>query len=165
MFFLEPTIEEHILNLFRGWLNQIFNFPVLFCSAAYREFQADSKMVLDLVLMVFYVYLHGLYHKKPQNTWYSWDFWKYYVKTGQFLTKLLPKLKIAISQKHIFINNLRKKYARKLKFSQVMRKMIGKTCTIQIFYFWPHFEKNGLCMLQNRFWSIHNPLFSKWGRK
>ena len=38
--------------------------------------------------------------------------------------------------------------------AKLWEKMIGKTCTVQIFDFWPHFEKNGLCMLQNRFSKI-----------
>ena len=72
-------------------------------------------------------------------------------KWANFCQKWVPKLKIAMSQKHIFDYNLRMKHGSKLKFCQVMGKMIEKTCTIYIFEFWPYFEKNGLCMLQNRF--------------
>ena len=43
-------------------------------------------------------------------------------KRAIFCQKWVPKLKIAISQKHIFVNNLRKKHARKLKFGKVMEK-------------------------------------------
>ena len=43
-------------------------------------------------------------------------------KQANFCQKWVPKLKIAISQKHVFEYNLRKKHARKLKFGQVMGK-------------------------------------------
>ena len=49
--------------------------------------------------------------------------------------------------------------------AKLENKWVQKNCITRIFDFQPHFEKNGLCMLQIRIWSIHNPFFSKWGWK
>ena len=55
-----------------------------------RDF-LEPKMVVDLFFLWFLMYIHGLYHAKPQNTWYFLDFRKYKAKTGQFLSKMAPE--------------------------------------------------------------------------
>ena len=129
------------------------SFPIWIAWIGLNNDFLDPKMVLDLIFdgfsCIYMVYI--IQNAKIPDilgifgniTW----------KRANFCQKWVPKLKIAISQNHIFVNNLRKKHARKLKFGQVMDKNRWKNVYISdFFYFWPHFEKNGLCMLQPITW-------------
>ena len=109
-------------------------------------------MVLDLVFDGF-LRISMVYITQTSKYLIFLEFLRILVKNGLILEKVGPKLKIAISQKHIFDYNLRKKHGRKLKFCQVTGENDWKKM-LQLL-FWPHFEKNGLCMLQNRWeWTI-----------
>ena len=60
---------------------------------------------------------------------------------ANFCQKWVPKLKIAISRKHIFDKIWRKKHARKLKFGQVMSKNDWKNLYSSDFWFSASFWK------------------------
>ena len=60
MVFLEPTIEEHVINPFGGWLNQIFNFSrfnpfrgIVRISGRLKNYQVSEKIKLSQELKTF----------------------------------------------------------------------------------------------------------------
>ena len=61
-------------------------------------------------------------HSKPKNLPDFLDFGKNGPKVPDFCRKWVPGLKIAISQNHLKVYNSRTKWARDLKFGQVVDK-------------------------------------------
>ena len=98
-------------------------------------------MAFKHVWWCFLMYLQILDHEKTQNPVNFWDFGKYLAKTGKFLGKRVPKLQIAISQKHVFAIYFCCGWAMKLKFGQVREQMDIKRLYYSdfwIFDFQPH---------------------------